>query len=96
LDITLNESPQDYTRQTISMLPRSLLGGTTAAWPLAVRAQQDERMRRIGVLLPAAPDGEEFQSWVGRSCRGSRNRAGSMDEYGRSLKDSVDQSRGAG
>jgi putative ABC transport system substrate-binding protein len=26
--------------------------GSTAAWPLAVRAQQPDRMRRIGVLIP--------------------------------------------
>src|SRR3954471_13441621 len=41
----------------------SALGGA-AAWPLAARAQQ-ERMRRIGVLLPAAADDTEFQARVG-------------------------------
>ena len=42
-----------------------LLGGTAVGWPLAVRAQQGERMRRIGVLLPATADDARFQTFVG-------------------------------
>ena len=34
----------------------TLLGGTAVAWPLGARAQQPERMRRIGVLMPYAED----------------------------------------
>ena len=40
------------------------------AWPLAARAQQRERMRRIGVLLPAAADDPEFQARVGAFLQG--------------------------
>jgi putative ABC transport system substrate-binding protein len=36
----------------------TLLGGT-ATWPLAVRAQQGERMRRIGVLENLGADNPE-------------------------------------
>ena len=38
--------------------------GCAAAWPLATYAQQGERMRRIGIILPAAADNAEFQTWV--------------------------------
>jgi len=47
----------------------TLLGGA-AAWPLAVSAQQPERVRRIGVLLPAAADDLEFQTRVGAFLQG--------------------------
>ena len=36
-----------------------------AVWPLAARAQQAERVRRIGVLLPAASDDPVYQARVG-------------------------------
>ncbi|MGC1639281.1 MAG: ABC transporter substrate binding protein, partial [Pseudolabrys sp.] len=43
----------------------TLLGATAVAWPRAVRAQQGERMRRIGILLATTADDVEFQAWVG-------------------------------
>src|SRR4051794_37004614 len=36
--------------------------GAAVAWPLAARAQQPERMRRVGVLSNPGPDDAEMRS----------------------------------
>jgi putative ABC transport system substrate-binding protein len=40
----------------------TLLGGAVAAWPIMARAQQGERMRRIGVLQTLAADDPQTQA----------------------------------
>jgi putative tryptophan/tyrosine transport system substrate-binding protein len=47
-----------------------VLGGAPAVWPLVTRAQQSDRVRRIGVILPAAANNPRFQAWVGAFLQG--------------------------
>ena len=48
----------------------TLLGGVTAVWPLTARGQQGERMRRIGMLLPAITNDDAFQDRIGAFLQG--------------------------
>ena len=43
----------------------ALVGGAAASRPFSARAQQPERVRRIGILLATTADDAEFQAWVG-------------------------------
>jgi putative tryptophan/tyrosine transport system substrate-binding protein len=82
----------------------TLLGGAAAAWPLAARAQQAERVRRIGMLMAWAESDPEAQprlaafmttlrelGWIdGRNCRIElRWSAGDLERMDRDAKDLI-------
>ena len=48
----------------------TLLGGAAAAWPMAAQAQQGERMRRIGVLMPVVEGDPEAQRYIAAFVQG--------------------------
>jgi putative ABC transport system substrate-binding protein len=53
----------------------TLLGGAAAAWPVVARAQQAERVRRIGILMNATAEEPEAQAYVAAFQQG-------MQEFG--------------
>ena len=69
----------------------TLVGGAAAAWPLAARAQQAGRMRRIGALMNLAADDPEGQSRLAAFLQGLQEAGWSV---GRNVR--VDQRWAAG
>jgi putative ABC transport system substrate-binding protein len=68
-----------------------VIAGSAAAWPVAVRAQQSERKRRVGVLMGLAADDAEAQDQIAAFEQGLQQ-LGWID--GRNLQ--IDYRRGAG
>jgi putative tryptophan/tyrosine transport system substrate-binding protein len=61
----------------------TLLGGAAAAWPLAARAQQVDRVRRIGVLMAMSADDPESQSRLAAFAQGLQQLGWTIGQNGR-------------
>ncbi len=48
----------------------NVIGGTAVAWPLGARAQQPERMRRIGVLMNTSADDPNTPTYIAALSQG--------------------------
>ena len=57
----------------------TLLGAASAAWPFAARAQQPERMRRIGVLMNLTADDAEGQARLAAFLQGLQEAGWAVD-----------------
>ena len=68
-----------------------MLGGAAATWPCAARAQQSNKMRRVGVLLNLAAEDPEGQSRLAAFLQGMQEAGWAV---GRNLR--VDLRWGAG
>jgi hypothetical protein len=63
-----------------------LLDGAAAAWPFAARAEQSERMRRIGILMANAEDESGIEGSACRIPAGAPTAQISVLKMGRSSK----------
>jgi putative ABC transport system substrate-binding protein len=59
------------------------LVSAAATWPLAARAQQPERMRRIGIFMPGTATIRNFRTATSRSYKGWPRRAGPLGRNAR-------------